>query len=232
MTHKVHPKIFRIKEISDWNSRGFYNRNLAKYLEEDFKIRELIRKRLKDCALDSIEIERFPGKINVIINTARPGLIIGRGGRGVEEIKKNLEKEIFLSAPSFKPKEGTKRASLKKENRKLPEIKIEIKGIREIWASPNLVVEWIAQRLEKRIHFRRVIKQTMDKIMSVKTVKGARIEVSGRLGGVEIARKEWLQKGNLPRQTIRADIDYGSGFARCSYGVIGIKVWIYKGERL
>ena len=238
MAHKVHPKIFRIKEISDWNSRGFYNRNLAKYLEEDFKIRELIRKRLKDCALDSIEIERFPGKINVIINTARPGLIIGRGGRGAEEIRKNLEKEIFLSASSFKPKkntysleEGTKRASLKKENRKLPEIKIEIKGIREIWASPNLVVEWIAQRLEKRIHFRRVIKQTMDKIMSVKTVKGARIEVSGRLGGAEIARREWLQKGNLPRQTIRANIDYGSGFARCSYGVIGVKVWIYKGEK-
>ena len=215
MSHRVHPKMFRIREISDWISRGFYKKNPAKYLEEDFKIRNFLEKKLKDCSVEVIEIERFSGRINVIINTGRPGLVIGRGGSGAEEIKKSLEKIILL----------------KDKKAKAPEIRVDIRGIREVWSSPNLVIEWIAQRIEKRMPFRKVLKQAISKIMLVKGIKGSRIELSGRLGGSEIARREWLKKGNLPRQTIRADISYGSGTARCSYGAIGIKVWIYKGEK-
>ncbi|PIW92003.1 MAG: 30S ribosomal protein S3 [Candidatus Nealsonbacteria bacterium CG_4_9_14_0_2_um_filter_37_38] len=220
MTHKVHPKAFRIKEISDWNSRGFYSKNLAKFLEEDFRVREILKRKLKDCAVEKIEIERFPTKINIIISSARPGLIIGRGGSGAEEIKKILAKEIFQNSRKTKKTTPSPR-----------EIKIEIKEIRNVWASPNLVAEWIAQRLEKRTRYRRVLKQVLDKIIVTKGVKGARVEVSGRLDGTEIARSEWLGVGKLPRQTIRADIDYGFGEAHCTYGIIGIKVWIYKGEK-
>jgi len=215
MSHRVHPKAFRIKEISDWISRGFYKKNPAKYLEEDFKIRNFLEKKLKDCSVEVIEIERFSGRINVIINTGRPGLVIGRGGAGAEEIKKSLEKIILL----------------KDQKAKVSEIRIDIRGVKEIWSSPNLIIEWMAQRIEKRMPFRKVLKQAISKIMFVRGVKGARIELAGRLGGAEIARREWLKKGNLPRQTIRADIVYGNGVARCSYGLIGIKVWIYKGEK-
>ncbi len=215
MSHRVHPKIFRIKEISDWLSRGFYKEKPAKYLEEDFKIREFLEKKLKECSVATIEIERFSNRINVIINTGRPGLVIGRGGAGAEEIKKSLEKVI----------------SLKDQKAKVPEIRVDIRGVREVWSNPDLVIEWIAQRIEKRMPFRKVLKQAISKIMLVKGVEGARIEIAGRLGGAEIARREWLKKGNLPRQTIRADIIYGSGTANCSYGAIGIKVWIYKGEK-
>jgi small subunit ribosomal protein S3 len=214
MSHKVHPKSFRMKRIADWDSRGFYGKKIAENLEEDFKIRELLSKKLEDSNIEKIEIERFPEKFTIIINTGRPGLIIGRGGEGVEKIKKLLVSKIF-----------------RKNKGKIPEVKIEIKGVRDVWASPNLVVEWIAQRLKRRMPHRKVVKQALDKIMSVKGVKGGRIEVSGRLGGAEIARREWHLKGNLPRQTIRADIEYGAGFARCSYGSIGIKVWVYKGEK-
>lgn len=220
MTHKVHPKIFRIKEISDWDSRGFYNKNLPEYLEEDFRIREILKKRLKDCGVEKIEIERFPAKINIIISSSRPGLIIGRGGSGIEEIKKDLKKEIIQKAKRVK---GAARP--------LSEVKIEIKELRDIWANPNLVIEWIAQRIERRMNHRRVMKQALSKIEAAKSVKGARIELSGRLNGAEIARREWLKIGRLPRQTLRADINYGLGLARCSYGVIGIKVWIYKGDK-
>lgn len=217
MTHKVHPKAFRLKTVDDWDSRWLSKKNLPEYLEEDFKIREFLKKKLKDCGVQNIEIERFPGKVNVIINSARPGLIIGRGGQGAEGLKKELEKILWRSF-SAKAAEGK-------------ELKIEIREIRNPWASASLASQWIAQQLEKRIHHRRAIKQALEKIMASKGVEGARIEVSGRLGGAEIARREWLKKGRLPRQTLRAIIDYAQSEAFCSYGVIGVKVWIYKGEK-
>lgn len=213
MTHKVHPKIFRVKEITDWDSRWLSKKKLPEYLEEDFKIRKFLKKKLKDAALERIEIERFSGKINIIINSARPGLIIGRGGKGAEDIKKELEKILSL------PKERKQ------------ELKIEIREIKNPWASAALAGQWIAQQIEKRVRFRRVIKQALEKIMANKEVKGARIEISGRLDGNEIARREWLKKGRLPRQTLRAVIDYTQAEAYCTYGVVGIKVWIYKGEK-
>ncbi len=213
MTHRVHPKAYRLKELADWDSRWFFKKNLPQYLEQDFEIREfLIKKLAKVVGVEKIEIERFPGKIKAIISSARPGLIIGRGGEGVEKLKKELERKIFRSGPKM-------------------EIKLEIKEIRNPWLSASLSAQWIAQQIEKRIHHRRVLKQVLDKIMMVKEVEGARVEVAGRLGGSDIAREEWLKKGRLPKQTLRADIDYGQARANCSYGVIGVKVWIYKGEK-
>jgi len=212
MSHKVHPKIFRIREISDWRSRWITRKNFPQYLEEDFKIREFLNKKLKDSGIEKIEIERFPGKINVAIFTARPGLAIGRGGEGIEKLREELIKKI-----------------LKIEKKR--ELRIEIKGIKDPWARANLVSQWIAQQIEKRIAYRRVLKRALSKIMVHKEIKGARVEVAGRLNGAEIARREWLKQGQLPRQTLRADIDYGESRAHCSYGTIGVKVWLYKGEK-
>ncbi len=210
MTHKVHPKAFRIKEATDWDSRGFYKKNLSEYLKEDFEIREFLRKKLKNMGVEKIEIERFPRKLNIIISSVRPGLIIGRGGGGVEVLKKELKK--VLTTPSS-------------------ELRIEIREIKNPWLSAVLAAEWIAQQIEKRVHYRRVLKRALDKITVNKAAQGARVEVAGRLNGVMIARTEWLKKGRLPRQTLRAVIDYGKARAHCSYGVIGVKVWIYKGEK-
>jgi len=213
MSHKVHPKSFRIRNIEDWSSRGYYQKNLPQYLEEDFEIRKFLTEKLKKMGVEKIEIERFPKKTNILIYSARPGLIIGRGGEGIEKVKKGLIK--MISKKSFIT-EG---------------VGIEIKEVKNPWVSAVLSVDWATQQLERRVRHKRVIKQGIEKITSNKEVLGARIELSGRLNGVEIARREWSQKGRLPRQTIRADIDYHRGFARCSYGAIGVKVWIYKGDK-
>jgi small subunit ribosomal protein S3 len=219
MSHKVHPKAYRLRRIADWDSRGFY-RKPSELLEEDFKMRQYINKKLAKVGIEKIEIERFSGKVNIIISSARPGLIIGRGGEGVEQLKKEIEDRIIK--PDKKEKKD-------KKNKR--ELRIEIREIKDPWTSASLSAQWAAQQIEKRVAFRRVLKQALGKIMAHKEIKGARIEVSGRLNGVEIARREWLGEGQLPRQTIRADIDYAKAEARCSYGVIGIKVWIYKGEK-
>ncbi len=212
MSHRVHPKIFRIKETSDWDSRWITKKNFSKYLEEDFEIRKFLEKGLKDSGIEIIEIERFPGKVNIVVSTARPGIAIGRGGEGIEKLRKELIKKILKS--------GKKR-----------ELKIEIKGIRDPWTRANLVSQWIAQQIEKRTPYRRVLKRALSKVMAHKEIKGARVGVAGRLNGAEIARKEWLKQGQLPRQTLRADIDYGETRAHCTYGTIGVKVWLYKGEK-
>ncbi|MCJ7786899.1 30S ribosomal protein S3 [Patescibacteria group bacterium] len=213
MSHKVHPKVFRIKEVTDWDSRGFYKKNFPEYLKEDFEIREFLRKKLKNMGVEKIEIERFPRKLNIIITSARPGFIIGRGGGGVGELKKELER-IF-----------SKNRADKKE------LGIEIREIKDPWLSASLSAEWIAQQIEKRVHHRRVLKRALDKITAHKVVQGARVEVAGRLNGVMISRTEWLKKGRLPLQTLRAVIDYAKARAYCTYGVVGVKVWIYKGDK-
>jgi small subunit ribosomal protein S3 len=212
MSHKVHPKAYRLKDLSDWDSRWFNRKKIPQYLEEDFKIRNIIKNRIGRLGIEKIEIERYLGKTIIIVSSARPGLIIGRGGSGIEDLKKEIERKIF--APGSKEK-----------------VKIEIKEIKDPWSSAALSAQWIAQQIEKRIPFRKLMKQSLEKIMASKGVQGARIEFSGRLDGSEIARREWLKKGNLPRQTLRADIDYAQERAFCTYGTIGIKVWIYKGEK-
>ncbi len=218
MSHKVHQKIFRIKSISDWDSRGFYQNKFPQYLEEDFRIRKFLGEKLKKVGIEKIEIERFPSKTIVVISTLRPGFIIGRGGKGIEDLKKQLEAHL-LKKKSKSNKEGKK------------ELKLEIKEIRDPWSSAALTAQWAAQQIERRIPFRRVLKQVLGKVSSVKEVKGCLVQVSGRLNGIEIARTEWLQHGKMPRQSLRADIDYSQTEAFCTYGVIGVKVWIYKGEK-
>lgn len=213
MGHRVHPKAYRIRGIADWDSRGFY-REPAKLLEEDFRIREFLKKKLSRVGIEKIEIERFSNKLNIIISSARPGVIIGRRGEGIEQLRKELQQKI-----------------LEKKTEKEKELRIEIREIRDPWTSAGLSAQWVAQQIEKRVAYRKVLKRALSKIVSHKEIQGARIQVSGRLNGAEIARREWLGSGKLPRQTIRADIDYAKAEAHCNYGVIGVKVWIYKGEK-
>jgi len=212
MSHKVHPKIYRLKNLQEWGSRWLDKKKFSQYLESDFLIRKYLEKKVKKLNVEKIEIERFPNKIVILIYSARPGLIIGRGGSGVEELKKELEKKVF-------------------KNKVKIELKLEVKEIKNPWLSAALSAQWIAQQIEKRAGYKRTLKWALEKIMVLKENQGARVEVSGRLDGSEIARREWLSQGNLPRQTIRAIIDYNEERAFCTYGTIGIKVWIYKGER-
>lgn len=211
MAFKVHPKAFRLRKNEDWSSRWLNEKDLPQLLEEDFRIRETITGRLKDCPIESIDIERFPGQVKVIISTSRPGLIIGRRGSGAEILKQHLEEKIIK-------KKGL--------------LRLEIKAVKDVWSSAPLVAQWIAGQIEKRVAHRRVLKSSLSRIMSSREVKGARVQVQGRLGGTLIARTEWLSQGELPRQKIRAKIDYAKARASCTYGVIGVKVWIYKGEKL
>lgn len=240
MGHRVHPKAYRIRGIADWDSRGFY-RKPAELLEEDFRIREFLNRKLKKSGVEKVEIERFPNKLNIIVFSNRPGIIIGRGGEGVEQLRRELLKKVFkfkitggkekLVVANDLTNKKEKEQSLAQMISEKKGIKIEIREVRKPWISASLCAQWVAQQIEKRVNHRRVLKQAMSKVLANKEIKGVKIEVAGRLNGVEIARREWLRKGRLPLQTIRADIDYAKAEAHCSYGVIGIKVWMYKGEK-
>jgi small subunit ribosomal protein S3 len=219
MTHKVHPKAFRIRGMEDFNIRGFYGNNMQAYLEEDFLIKDFLRAKLSEASVANIEIEHSATKLNIIIETARPGIIIQRGGEGIEILKKAIEQK-------FQKKDRTERVK-----GKVRQIKIDIKEVKNPWTSSALVGQMAAQQIEKRIPFRQVLKRSIERVMQNKEVKGIRMEVSGRLNGNEIARREWLTQGRMPRQTIRADIDYSQQEAHCTYGVIGVKVWLYKGDK-
>ena len=216
MAHKVHPKSFRIKGTEDWNIRGFYGKKMPQYLEEDFLVKDFLRKKLIEASVANIEIEHSANKFNIIIETARPGLIIGRGGNGIDALKTEIENKI---------------ARKLKNNKSKREIKIEIREVKNPWISAALIAQMSAQQIEKRMPFRQVLKRTIERVMTNREVKGIRMEVAGRLNGIEIARREWLGQGRLPRNTIRADIDYAQDEAQCTYGKIGIKVWIYKGDK-
>ncbi len=214
MSHKVHPKSFRIKGTEDWNIRGFYGKKMPQYLEEDFFIKDFLRTKLSEASVANIQIEHAANKVNIIIDTARPGLIIGRGGEGIEALKTEIVKRI-----KRKIKNNTKR-----------DFKIEIREIKNPWISSALIAQMSAQQIEKRMPFRQIMKKTIERVMSNREVKGIRMEVAGRLNGNEIARREWLAQGQLPRNTIRANIEYAQDEAHCTYGKIGIKVWLYKGD--
>ena len=215
MAHKVNPKVFRIKEISDWDARWFHGKKIAKPLRDDISIRNFLKKKLVNMRIEKIEIERLRNRINVILSSSRPGLIIGRGGGGIEELKKQIENLLRK----------------KNDPTSIKELKIEVKEIKDPWESASLTAQLVAQQIEKRMPYRRLLKQTIDKVAAHKSIQGVRVELSGRLDGASIARREWLRKGQLPRQTIRADIDFAKAEARCSYGTVGIKVWMYKGEK-
>jgi small subunit ribosomal protein S3 len=212
MAHKVHPKIFRIKNLSDWQSQWFSVRKYRENLEKDYRIREFIKKQLKAAAIDEVIIKRTANAIQILIRAARPGIIIGRGGTGIQDVKKEVIKKIF------------------KGKVKGIDIKIDVEEIRKSETQATVVARNVAEQLERRMPFRRVLKQTVEKVSQNPDVKGIKVRVSGRLNGSEMARTEWLRKGNLPLQTIRANINYAQENAHTTYGVIGVKVWIYKGE--
>jgi len=215
MAHKVHPKSFRIKGTEDWNIRGFYGKKMPQYLEEDFLVKDFLRKKLIEASVANIQIEHSANKLNIIIETARPGLIIGRGGNGIDVLKTEVENKIRRKVKNYSKRE----------------IKIEIREVKNPWISSALVAQMAAQQIEKRIPFRQVLKKSIERVITNREAKGIRMEVSGRLNGIEIARREWLGQGRMPRNTIRADIDYAQDEAICTYGKIGIKVWIYKGDK-
>lgn len=214
MAQKIHPFAFRLGLTTNWKSRWFNKKKYRHFLEQDVKLRSFIMKKLDKAGINSVEIERSPNSISVIIKTARPGLVIGRGGTGAEELKQEIKKVLQKSGSLLKN----------------TEIRLEIEEVKQPASQAAVIAQEIANQLERRLPFRRVIKQTLDKIMQNKEVKGAKIMIKGRLGGAEIARKEWLKKGQIPLQTLRSDIDYSQATAYTTYGTVGVKVWIYKGE--
>ncbi|MFR4251830.1 MAG: 30S ribosomal protein S3 [Christensenellales bacterium] len=208
MGQKVNPHGFRVGVIKDWDTRWFANgKAFADNLISDYEIREFLKKKLYAAGIAKIEIERAAGKITVNIHTAKPGIVIGRGGAGVEALKKELNK--VAGAPC----------------------NINIIEVKRAETNAQLVAENVAQQLERRISFRRAMKQSIGRSMKA-GAKGIKITCGGRLGGAEIARSESYHEGSIPLQTLRADIDYGFAEAHTTYGRIGVKVWIYKGEVL
>ena len=207
MGQKVNPHGMRVGVIKDWNSRWYAEADFADNLVEDNKIRTYVKKRLYSAGVSKIEIERASDRVKVIVHTAKPGVVIGKGGVEIEklkaEIQKMTEKKLF----------------------------VDIKEIKRPDREAQLVAESIAQQLENRVSFRRAMKSTMSRSMKA-GVLGIKTAVSGRLGGADIARTEFYSEGTIPLQTLRADIDYGFAEADTTYGKLGVKVWIYKGEVL
>ncbi|EPR10167.1 30S ribosomal protein S3 [Ruminiclostridium papyrosolvens] len=208
MGQKVNPHGLRIGIIKDWDTKWYANdKSFSSYLVEDVKIRNFIKKKLYISGISRIEIDRAANKVKINVNTAKPGLVIGKGGQGIEELRKEVEKMTGKS------------------------VLINITEIKVPEMDAQLVAENIASQLEKRISFRRAMKQAMSRTMKL-GAKGIKTACAGRLGGAEIARTEHYHDGTIPLQTLRADIDYGFAEANTTYGKIGVKVWIYKGEVL
>ena len=208
MGQKVNPNGFRVGVIRDWNTRWYaFKKDFADYLLEDKAIRDFLKKAYFEAGISKISIERAANKVNVSIHTARPGMLIGKGGAGIENIKAQVTK--IANRP----------------------VGVNIMEVRNPDASAQLVAENVAAQLEKRISYRRAMKQSMARAMKA-GAKGIKIKCSGRLGGAEIARDDKYRDGSIPLQTMRADIEYGFAEAATTYGRIGVKVWIYKGEVL
>ncbi|MCR4283862.1 MAG: 30S ribosomal protein S3 [Parcubacteria group bacterium] len=214
MSHSVHPYSFRLGIIRGWKSRWFNTKKYTKFLKEDVLIREWLEKKMRGMYVESIEIEREPNIFHIIIKTSRPGIVIGRKGEGIDKLKKDISKMLH----KFKS-DGSGELKLTVEEVSSPESKAAI------------VAQMMIEGLEKRMSFRRLLKQTIEKVSSNKDVEGVKIMLAGRLDGAEMSRTEWLKKGRIPLQTLRADIDFARDKAHMSYGDIGIKVWIYRGER-
>lgn len=207
MGQKISPISFRLSVNKDWKSRWFSAKNYPEFLKEDHKIRTHLTKKMKGMSVARIEIERSPDVLSIIISTARPGLIIGRGGTGIEDLKKEIQKMV----------------------KRKTAIRLDVQEVKNPEASAPIIAEMMAEQIEKRIPYRRVLKQALAKILSNRIVKGAKVSMSGRLDGNEIARLEHLEQGNLPLQTLRADIDFARATAHTTYGTVGVKVWIYRG---
>ncbi len=217
MGHKMRPNSLRLGIIEDWNAQWFVSKSFEDRLEEDEIIRKILTEKASNAGIASTKIERTSDQCKVTLRVARPGMVIGRGGKGIELITKAIEEKI--------------RALVKKRGRgTVPACNLTIEEVRRSEMSAPIVARHIAEDLERRIPFRRTMKKYIMSVMQNKEAKGVKIKLSGRLDGAEISRREQLAKGSLPLQTLRADIDYGTATAFASYGTVGIKVWIYKGE--
>lgn len=213
MGQKVNPVGMRIGINKTWSSRWFGNgKNFSKRLEEDIRIREFILKQWKSAAVADVVLERSRNFLRIIVRTSRPGMIIGRGGSGIEDMIRKIKREFFS---------GTRY-----------EVKMDIQEIRNFEESASLLAQNVAEQLEKRISFRRALKSALDQAEKNRDIKGVKIAISGRLGGAEMSRDEWLSRGSIPLHTLRANIDYAQVNAYTTYGVIGVKAWVYKGEVL
>ncbi len=209
MGHKVHPKIHRTPFIFAWDSKWYAKKDqYPNVIEQEIKIREFLAKKLKEAGIDAISIERTPKEVMVTILAAKPGMIIGRNGEGLEVIRKEIEKKIL----QFKTK-----------------VKLNIQAVTQPALSAQIVGQSMASEIERRIPFRRVMKQAMEKVMTA-GAQGVKFAVAGRLNGVEIARREVMGAGKMSLITLRSDVDYAIVEANTIYGKIGIKVWVYKGE--
>lgn len=211
MGQKVHPRGFRLGVLYSWPSKWFGKKNFRGMLQEDTRIRSFLERKLKEAGIAGIEIQRSPRLITITVQTSRPGLIIGRGGAGVEQLKNEVKKQISAASQKM-------------------EVKVNIEEIRNPYGHAKLVAQGVAEQLEKRVAFRRIMKQMSEKVMEAQNVKGVKIALAGRLNGADMGRREWLAKGNIPLHTIRANIDYAGATARTTYGAVGVKVWIYTGE--
>lgn len=207
MGQKVHPRGIRLGIVRDWSARWYAERDFAKLLHEDVALRRFLKKKLFVAGVSDIEIERAANRLKVTIHTAKPGIIIGRGGQEVESLRRELERRTGR------------------------QVNLNIVEIKKPELDAQLVAENVASQMERRISFRRAMKQAVTRSMRM-GAQGIRIACAGRLGGAEMARSEWYSEGKVPLQTLRADIDYGMAEANTTYGKIGVKVWIYRGDIL
>lgn len=208
MGHKINPTSLRLKITGTWKSRWFARKGFQRALAEDVKIRDYLENHLKKAGLVRLEIERTGnGQITVIIKTTKPGLIIGKGGAGIEELKKKIKQKLGIRK----------------------ELKVNIEEIRDINLQAQVIADGITEQIEKRVAFRRLMKQSLEQIMQA-GAKGAKVSIGGRLNGADIARTEHLSQGKIPLHTLRADIDFARSTAHTTYGTVGVKVWIYRGD--
>ena len=209
MGQKVHPTGIRLGIVKDWTSKWYADSQaFAGYIAQDFEVRKYIKKKLKDASVSKISIERPSKKCNITIHTARPGIVIGKKGEDIEKLRAEVSSMIGMA---------------------IQDVRININEVRKPELDAQLVAEGIAQQLERRVMFRRAMKRAVTNTMRV-GAEGIKVKVGGRLNGAEIARSEWYREGRVPLHTLRADIDYGTAEAHTTYGVIGVKVWIFKGE--
>jgi small subunit ribosomal protein S3 len=205
--HKIHPKSLRIGLTKDWRSRWFGGKDYARCAVEDQKIRRFLTEKLVAAGLSDIQIERSGERLKVIVSVSKPGLVIGRGGSGIDLLRQSLSELVG---------EG--------------KITLDVREVRAPTLSAKLLANRIARGLERRAHFRRIANETADEVMS-RGAKGVKVRLSGRLGGVKISRKEVVERGSVPLSTLRAEVDFACGTARTKYGAIGVKVWVYRGEK-
>ena len=217
MGRKVNPTGFRLGIIKDWQSRWYAEKDYTRLLHEDFKLRRMILKQIPNASISKIEIQRQTTQVDVSLHTAKPGIVIGKSGKAVDDLRAQLEAEINKG-------QGNKKENLKK-------VRLNIVEIRQPELDAYLVAESIGEQITKRVNYKRAIKQAITRAMRL-GAKGIKIRVSGRLGGAEMARTTMESEGRVPLHTIRADIDYAVFHAATTYGRIGIKVWIYRGDVL